>query len=64
MSECKPLVVGSDLCYNTAENIAALCRAVAGRDLYSSTFQLSLSRFCHWLSDTDQRVSQKVLTLS
>ena len=35
-----------------------------GRGLHSSTFQLNLSRFCHWLSDTKHRVSRKLLTLS
>jgi hypothetical protein len=37
---------------------------VVGRGLQLSTFQLNLSRSCHCQRDTNQRVSQKVLTLS
>jgi len=34
------------------------------RGLHTSTFQLNLSRFCHWQTDATQHVLREVLTLS
>jgi len=36
---------------------------VGGRGLHSSTSQLNLSRCRHWQTDTNYRVSQRLLTL-
>jgi len=62
-TQCRPCVMGTRSGPGAGQCIECP-PGMYGRGLHSSTFQLNLSRSSHCRTEANQRIPQKVLTLS